>query len=378
LAGLVDVQRWAILAINPDAESDVPAGVIRPLSRDPKTAEGLEPHCVIFDELHVQPNRALWDVVNLGSATREQPLIVGITTAGTMTDESGGDSICYQLYQYGRQLEAGETVNPAFHFAWYGADPADDWLDPKVWKRANPGYGIIQSADDFAATAKTTPENEFRTKRLNLWVSSDYAWLPTGRFEACATPDRTVADDEPIVLAFDGSRSRDSTAIVAATVEENPHLFIIGLWERPFNAGPDWQIPSADVVDTIEATIRARNVVELVHDPAFWKERFDALEAQYPDLVVGYPNTLSRMVPASQALRARVMESRVTHDGDGRLERHARNAIAKMTPNGVIVAKDGRDSPRKIDALIAAIMATERAAYHAARPVAAKMAPTIL
>ena len=379
LATLVDVQRWAILVRNDDPDTDVPAGVIRPLSRDPKTAEGLEPHCVIFDEVHVQPNRELWDVVNLGSATRRQPLIIGITTAGTMTGDDGADSLCFTLYQYGLALEKGELeANPAFHFTWYSAPETADWLDPAVWRAANPAFGVLQHETDFASVAKTTPENEFRTKRLNQWVNSNTAWLPTGTWAALTDSDRHVADDEPLVLAFDGSRSRDSTALVAATIEPEPHVFVIGLWERPPNAANDWQIPSGEVFETLEHALTWRNVVELCHDPAYWRERFDAIAALHPEQVVAFPNTTARMVPATQALRARVLERRLTHDGNPNLERHVRNALAKMTPQGVVVAKDGRDSPRKIDALVATIMAVERAAWHAANPAADTLGPTVL
>ena len=78
--------------------------VFRVLSADASRAEGLNPSTVVFDEVHIQPDDRLWNTMNLGSGTRKQPLIVGITTAGSRTDSRGQDTVCYKLWQYGMRL----------------------------------------------------------------------------------------------------------------------------------------------------------------------------------------------------------------------------------------------------------------------------------
>src|SRR5882762_7597539 len=78
--------------------------VYRVLSAEAYTKEGLNPSLVVFDELHVQPNDDLWNVLNLGSGTRESPLVLAITTAGVKYDTNGFESVCYKLWQYGNRV----------------------------------------------------------------------------------------------------------------------------------------------------------------------------------------------------------------------------------------------------------------------------------
>jgi phage terminase large subunit-like protein len=72
--------------------------VYRVLSAEAFTKEGLNPHAVLFDEVHAQPNRELWDVMSLATGARVEPILVGITTAGVKSDSSGADSLCYGMY----------------------------------------------------------------------------------------------------------------------------------------------------------------------------------------------------------------------------------------------------------------------------------------
>ena len=95
----------------------------RVLSAEAYTKEGLNPNIVLFDEVHAQPNRELWDVMALASGARRDPLLLGITTAGVRTDSSGQDTLCYSLYQYGRRVATGEIDDPPFFLAWWEALP---------------------------------------------------------------------------------------------------------------------------------------------------------------------------------------------------------------------------------------------------------------
>ena len=151
--------------------------------------EGLNPSRVIMDELHAHKNRDLFDVFSLAMGNRGKiGQLVAITTAGVKSDSTGKDSIAYSLYQYGKKVAAGEIVDPAFFMAWWEA-PADmDHRLPEAWEIANPGYGDIVAVQDFESAVRRTPEAEFRTKRLNQWVSSAEAWLPAGSWNECAVP----------------------------------------------------------------------------------------------------------------------------------------------------------------------------------------------
>ena len=125
--------------------------IYRVLSSEAFTKEGLSPTLVVYDELHAAPDRELYDVMSLATGARRDPLMLIITTAGVKSDRSGGDSVCYQLFQYGRRVATGEQADPSFFMAWWGAPDDSDYQDPAVWQAANPGYGELIDPEDFAS-----------------------------------------------------------------------------------------------------------------------------------------------------------------------------------------------------------------------------------
>lgn len=333
----------------------------RALSAEAFTKEGFSPTFVAFDELHAQPNRELFDVMSLAMGARNNPMLVAITTAGVKTDSSGKDSVCYDLYNYGKRTLTGEVKDPSFFFAWYEGNESLNYRSEESWKIANPGYGDICAADDFASAVLRTPEAEFKTKRLNIWTSTQTAWLPSGTWEALESKDREPIVGEDVILAFDGAFSNDSTALVAWFLgSEKPHLAVVGLWERPLDADNTWHVPVAEVEQTIINTARDKrfNVREIVFDPARWQRTFMVLDEEGL-LVVSYPNSAERMVPATQKFYEAVVNGSFTHDGDERLARHVNNCVTKQSSRGVMVSKS--TSKRKIDAAVAAIFGYDRA-----------------
>lgn len=336
--------------------------VYRVLSAEAYTKEGLNPSLVVFDEVHVQPSDELWNVMTLGSGTRRQPLILGITTAGVKTDSTGGDSLCYRLWQYGQKVQAGEVDDPAFFFSWWApSDPEADHRDPAVWDEANPALGDFLHVEDFETTVRTTPEAEFRTKRLNLWVSSTQSWLPHGAFEArqgAGTPE----DGETVVLGFDGSYSGDSTALVGCTLEG--HVFVVDAWERADSDDREWRVDIAEVEYAIREACRRWHVVEVACDPFRWQRSMQVLEEDDLPIVEWPTGSPARMVPACATFYDAVMDEKLTHDGDPRLIRHVDNAVLKVDAKGPRIVKDHRGSPRKIDLAVAAVVAYDRAMWH--------------
>jgi phage terminase large subunit-like protein len=337
--------------------------VYRALSAEAYTKEGLNPSpIVIFDEVHAQPNRELWDVMSLAGGARSDSLLLGITTAGVKTQANGQDSLAYSLYQYGQKLVKGELVDPSFFFAWWEPNqPEADHRDKKLWIESNPGFGDIVDAEDFESAVLRTPEAEFRTKRTNCFVSTATAWLPTGSWEALMDTERTPEQGEDVILAFDGAFSNDSTALIAWLLGgEKPHLMVVGIWERPDDAEQGWHVPVAEVEQTIIDTFRNSNfqTKEIVFDPARWQRTFMVLDEQGMP-VVSYPNSAERMVPATQKFYEAVVNQSFTHDGDERMARHITNCVTKQSSRGVMVAK--ASSKRKVDAAVAAIFGYDRA-----------------
>lgn len=348
--------------------------VYRVLSAEAYTKEGLNPSpVIIFDEVHAQPTRELWDVMSLAGGARADSLLFGITTAGVKTASNGQDSLCYSLYQYGKRIISGEVDDPSFFFAWWEPANADaNFKDPLAWAEANPGFDDIVDAEDFHSAVLRTPEAEFKTKRMNMFVSTSTAWLPDGSWSSLAQPSREPIPGEDVVLAFDGAFSNDSTALVAWMLGgEKPHLMVVGLWERPEDADSSWHVPIAEVEQTIINTARDErfNVREIIFDPARWQRTMMVLDEDGLP-VVSYPNSAERMVPATQKFYEAVMNQSFTHDGDERLARHIGNCVTKQSSRGVMVAK--ASSKRKVDAAVAAIFGYDRATQpqEKAKPVA--------
>ena len=159
------------------------------LSAEAYSKHGFNIHGVVFDELHTQPNRKLFDVMTKGSGdARMQPLYFLITTAGTDTH-----SICFETHQKALDILEGRKIDPTFYPVIYGAGDTEDWTDPKVWLKANPSLGETIGMDKVEAaceSAKQNPgeENSFRQLRLNQWVKQSVRWMPMDKWDACAYP----------------------------------------------------------------------------------------------------------------------------------------------------------------------------------------------
>ena len=148
------------------------------ISAEAYTKHGLNCHGIIFDELHTQPNRELWDVLTTSVGARRQPLIISLTTAGH--DRA---SICYEMHEYSEGVLNGSIEDDSFLPVLYKAEPDDDWTDPETWKKANPGYGSICNEAyfmDAVKKAKSNPSmiNSFLRLHLNIWTSAETAWIP--------------------------------------------------------------------------------------------------------------------------------------------------------------------------------------------------------
>lgn len=157
------------------------------LSAEAYSKHGFNVHGVVFDELHTQPNRKLFDVMTKGSGdARMQPLYFLITTAGTDTH-----SICYETHQKAKDILEGRKIDPAFYPVIYGADENDDWTDPEVWKKANPSLVITVGIDKVKAACESAiqnpgEENSFRQLRLNQCVKQAVRWIPMDKWDRCA------------------------------------------------------------------------------------------------------------------------------------------------------------------------------------------------
>ena len=339
--------------------------VFKVVSAEAFSKEGLNPSRVIMDELHAHKNRELFDVFSLAMGNRGKiGQLVAITTAGVKSDSTGQDSVCYSLYQYGKRVATGEVVDPAFFMAWWEAPAEADHRLEENWRIANPGFDDIVSAEDFRSAVKRTPEAEFRTKRLNQWVSSALSWLPAGTWEGLAEPQALDPDAE-YILGFDGSFSGDTTVIVGcsipATAEDKPHLFLIKAWEKPVDADDLWRVDIQDAEFEIQKFCGRYKVREVACDPFRWQRSMEVLaDAGVP--IVEWPSTSAkRMTTACAKFYDAVTLGNLTNDGDPLVTRHFTNAVTKTDNLGTRIVKENRNSNRRIDAAVASIIAYDRA-----------------
>ncbi len=341
-------------------ENTETGSIYRVLSAEAYSKEGLNPHRVIVDEVHALPDRELWDVMSLAQGSRPDPLMIGITTPGVMTDVRGQDSLCYSLYQYGCQVASGEVDDPRFMFAWWEpANPESDYRLESTWMEGNPGYGDLNDPEDFKDKALRTPEAEFRTKRCAQWSPTSAAWLPWGSWDACLE-SRPIPDGAEVMLGFDGSVNNDSTALVAIQLGEKPHIQLVECWERPASAGDSWRVPIIPVEDAIRAACRRWQVREILCDPYRWERTIQVLSADGLPMVE-FPQNAERMVPATQRFYEAVLNRQLSHSGDPRLARHIGNVVLRIDQRGGRIYKESRASGRKIDSAVAAVMAHLRA-----------------
>jgi phage terminase large subunit-like protein len=309
-----------------------------------RASQGINPHTVLFDEVHLQRDADTWSGMQMAGSARPDALLLGITTPGYDLT-----SLAHGLYQ---QVRAG---TPGIYGRIFEADPAADLDDEESWASANPCIDRPGFLEDLRHQRATLPEHEFRRFRLGQWTATSQAWLPYGAWAGCAAPDSAPpAPGSRVWLGFDGSYSGDSTALVG--VSDKGHVFVVGCWENPGRSG--WRVPRQEVKETVADAFETWKVAELLCDPPYWGAEIAEWSARWRNRVVEFPTfSRARMAPACTTFFSAVMEGALTHDGDPRLARHVSNAVVKPSPLGDYITKADKDSPAKIDLAVAAVIA---------------------
>lgn len=276
-----------------------------PLPAEPGALQGYDPSLVIVDELHVVTER-VWDAMALASGKRAESLTLAISTPADTAD-----SVMWRLVEYGRS----SPDDRSFRLVEYAAPDGCELDDETAWRTGNPALGDFLQIDAVRATMKTTREAPFRRYRLGQWTGRADSWLPWGAWEACVdTRGRDVADNEQVCLAFDGSASGDSTALIGCTLDG--YVFTVALWEAPENDA-QWRVPRHEVTSMIDAAFNRWDVLELAADPWGWRSELETWHAAHGGRVVEWNTAYTRrMAPATDRFYAATMDKRLTHDGD--------------------------------------------------------------
>lgn len=356
------------------------------LSAEAYSKHGFNVHGVVFDELHSQPNRKLYDVLTKGSGdARMQPLFFLITTAGTDTH-----SICYEVHQKAQDIIDGRKIDPTFYPVIYGADDTEDWTSPKIWKKCNPSLGETIGMDKVKTaceSAKQNPgeENSFRQLRLNQWVKQAVRWMPMDKWDKCAF---AVNEDDLRGRVCYGGLDLSSTTDITAFVlvfppldEEDKYVIIPYFWipedtldlrvkrdRVPYDV---WerqgylQTTEGNVIHYgyiekfIESLGERFNIREIAFDRWGAVQMVQNLEGM-GFTVVPFGQGFKDMSPPTKELMKLTLEQRIAHGGHPVLRWNMDNIFVRTDPAGNIKA-DKEKSTEKIDGAIATIMALDRA-----------------
>ena len=361
--------------------------VYQVLSAEAYTKHGLNISGVVFDELHAQPNRNLFDVMTKGSGdARTQPLYFLITTAGNNIN-----SICYEVHQKAQDILEGRKIDSTFYPCIFGATAEEDWTSPEVWEKANPSLGItidIEKVKDACESAKNNPaeENLFRQLRLNQWTKQETRWLSVRAWDACAV-DFGECDLEGRICygGLDLSSTTDLTAFVLVfpPETEDEKFFILSYFWLPeetieLRSQRDhvpydiWkklgllQVTEGNVVDygAIEEFICELGERFQIKEIAFdrWNATFltQRLENEYGFTVVQFGQGIKSMNEPTKQLEKLVLEQKLAHDGNKILRWNIDNIMIHQDSAGNIKI-DKAKSSEKVDGAVALVMGLDRA-----------------
>ena len=356
------------------------------LSAEAYTKHGLNVHAVVFDELHAQPNRNLYDVMTKGSGdARTQPLFFLITTAG-----NDRNSICYEVHQKAKDVLEGKKIDKTFYSAIYGMEDNDDWGKEENWYKANPSLGHTIDIEKVRAAFQSAKENLaeenlFRQLRLNQWVKQSIRWMQMDRWDECAFPtELDMLRGRECYGGLDLSSTTDITAFVLVFPprdEEEKFIVLPYFWIPADNLATRvrrdhvpydiWEqqgyikTTEGNVVHYgfIEAFIEELNTAYNIKEIAF--DRWGAVQ-MVQNLegmgftVVPFGQGYKDMSPASKELMKLVLEKKVSHGGNPVLRWMMDNIYVKTDPAGNI-KPDKEKSTDRIDGAVALVMGLDRA-----------------
>jgi phage terminase large subunit-like protein len=378
-------KRSKIAAANKRIVNYSNVGFYQVLSAETGTKHGLNVSGLVFDELHSQPNRKLYDVLTKGSGdAREQPLFFIITTAGT-----DKNSICYELHAKAMDIKAGRKKDNAFYPVVYGLTEQDDWNDEANWYKANPSLGhtiSIQRVREAYKNALENPaeENVFKQLRLNIWTSATVCWIPEHIYNrGNLSIDMDSLHGRECYGGLDLSSTTDITAFVLVfppRTEDEKYILLPFFWlpkdtlelrcRRDHVLYDVWELQG--YIQTTEGNVLHYGFIEKfieelgekyhIKEIAF--DRWNAtqmvqnLEAM-GFIVVPFGQGYKDMSPPCKELYKLLMEGNINHGGNPVLKWMAQNVVMRQDPAGNI-KPDKEKSIERIDGIVAVIMALDR------------------
>lgn len=377
-----------------------------PLSAEGETLDGLNIHAAILDELHAHKKRDVFDVIETATGARDNSIIWLITTAG-----SNRAGICYEQRTYVTQIlnsvlkrhpeipadyRGGCVDDDSYFGIIYTIDeeqkdadgniisPADDWTTEAAWRKANPNYGISVKPDDIARLAHkaqniSSATNNFLTKRLNVWVNANTAWMNMRAWDKCADPTMKLEDfaGQPCRVSFDLASKIDIAARGQLFAREGHYYFFLQSylpedrieesdnsqysgWARDgYISTTEGNVLDFDILETDLKILAAEfEIKEVAYDPFQATQFSTRMMAEGFEMVEYRPTVLNFSEPMKE-LEKLVLQGRFHHNGDPVLAWMASNVVAHMDAKDNIYPR--KEKPEmKIDGVVALLMCLGR------------------
>ncbi len=351
---------------------------LRAISRESFTAEGLNIHGLIFDELHAQKSRDLWDALKYGGAARRQPLNVSITTAGF-----DRHSICHEQHQKALGILDGTIEDDSFFAYVRAAGEKDDWKSPETWRKANPSLGVTIRESDFArecqeAQESIAKENVFKRYRLNIWTQQATRWLKMEQWDSCSGDLRP--DDlqgKKCFAGLDLASTKDVAALVLVFPLGNLFAVLPFFWVPEVSAEKRQRNDGVKYLTWAKAGLLELTPGEAI-DTDYIRTRLNLLAAEYQiekigvdrwnamDLIKnlkadgfnleGFGQGFKSMTGPTKELEKLVIGRRLVHWGNPVLRWMAGN-VSVETDAAANLKPSKEKSSEKIDGIVATIMA---------------------
>lgn len=354
-------------------------GEIIPSSASNSSKDGGKETFVVFDETHLYTSRELkrmYDTVRRNLAKRKAAEPWSLETSTMYLP--GEKSVAEETHDLAKMINEGKVKRQRLLFDHREADADIDLTDEQqVRAGINEAYGPFADVMDVDRILSEfyDPRNDPQDSRryyFNQPTSSKDAWISSPEWTACAA-SKEVALGEQITLGFDGSRKRtrgltDATALIGCRVSDG-HLFEIKVWEQPEGpAGEGWEVPITEVDYQVRQAFENYKVVGMFADPAKWESYIAQWEADFGKNLkvkstLNHPiewwmtgNRSYLVVRALEQFQNAVIDKELTHSGLA-LSRHVLNSRRRLGRSGVSIAKEHPESPNKIDAAVAAVLA---------------------
>lgn len=361
------------------------AGYYQVLSAEVGGKHGFSVSGLVFDEIHTQPNRQLYDVLTKGSSdARQNPLHFIITTAG-----NDRHSIAYELHTKAVDILEGRRVDPTFYPVVYGLKDDEDWEDEANWYKVNPSLGYtvdIERLRDAYREAKQNPADEitFKWLRCNMWVSSTVAWIPDAIYMRGNEPiDMDALAGRDCYAGLDLSSTGDITApvlIFPPRDEEEKYVLLpyfwipeetiprrvkansvpYDIWEKQgYIMSTEGNVIHYDFIEKFIMDLSEKyHILEIAVDRWNATQMIQNLEGEGFTIVPFGQGFSSMSAPTKEFYRL-LMEGRIIHGGNPVLRWMAGNVVIDTDPAGNIKVTKAK-SKEKIDGIVAAIMALDR------------------